>query len=98
MKRIAIIYSSEKPKAGAQARKLKTWLKRRDCAGIIVPSSTKKLAPFDMALTLGGDGTMLRACKFLAPAGIPVLGINLGTLGFLAETNPNEASAFLDNI
>ena len=98
MTRVAIIYNSEKPKAGTQARRLKTWLRRHDCVGIIVPSSTKKLGAFDFALTLGGDGTMLKASRFLAPARIPVLGINLGTLGFLAETNPDEAYAFLENI
>lgn len=98
MTRIAIIYNSEKPKARTQARRLKVWLKKRGCAGIIVPSSTKKLGSFDFALSLGGDGTMLRASRYLAPAGIPVLGINLGTLGFLAETNPAESFAFLEKI
>lgn len=39
----------------------------------------------DCALVLGGDGTLLRAARTLMDSGIPLLGINLGTLGYLAE-------------
>ena len=39
-------------------------------------------------LTLGGDGTILRTVKAIGPRGIPVLGVNLGGLGFLADTPP----------
>lgn len=43
---------------------------------------------FDMAVALGGDGTLLRAARQIGYAGTPILGINYGTLGFLA--NPSE--------
>lgn len=39
----------------------------------------------DVVLALGGDGTMLGALRLAAPAGVPVLGVNIGTLGYLAE-------------
>src|SRR5262245_56163483 len=45
----------------------------------------------DIAVVLGGDGTMLRACRLVADQGKPVLGINLGQLGFLAMFAPAEA-------
>ena len=44
----------------------------------------------DMIITLGGDGTILRTARIAAPHGIPVLGVNLGRLGFLAEMQPSE--------
>ena len=45
----------------------------------------------DVAIVLGGDGSMLDACEKAAPAGLPVLGINLGNLGFLTTLEKNEA-------
>ncbi|GAB4542732.1 MAG: NAD(+)/NADH kinase [Anaerolineae bacterium] len=47
-------------------------------------------AHLDMLVTLGGDGSMLRAARMASQHGIPILGINLGRLGFLAEVQPDE--------
>ncbi len=44
----------------------------------------------DLLVTLGGDGSMLRAARMSAPLGVPILGINLGRLGFLAEVEPDQ--------
>lgn len=52
----------------------------------------------DFALVLGGDGTMLRACKKLYDKDIAVLGINFGNLGYLTECNPDNAISAIDKI
>ena len=44
----------------------------------------------DVLLSLGGDGTFLTAAQFAVPAGIPVLGVNFGRLGFLSENDPDR--------
>jgi NAD+ kinase len=44
----------------------------------------------DLLVVLGGDGSMLRAARMGAPHGVPLVGINLGRLGFLVEVRPDE--------
>lgn len=45
----------------------------------------------DMMVVLGGDGTLLRAAEVARPGGVPMLGVNLGRMGFLAEVDREEA-------
>ena len=47
---------------------------------------------FDLVVTLGGDGTVLRAGHLCAPKNIPILPVNLGSLGFLIELSPEDWS------
>lgn len=49
----------------------------------------------DMVLAVGGDGTFLSAASMVAQRGVPLLGINLGRIGFLSENNPQDALARL---
>ena len=46
-----------------------------------------------LAITRGGDGTFLRAARLCAPVRVPILGINLGRVGFLSEISPEEFNA-----
>lgn len=46
----------------------------------------------DLAIVVGGDGTLLKAGRLLSDRDIPVIGINLGRLGFLVDISPNEIS------
>lgn len=49
-----------------------------------------KLKKFDLVITLGGDGTILKAATLIKDSGIPILGINLGRLGFLARVEKTK--------
>jgi NAD+ kinase len=49
-------------------------------------------------VSLGGDGTMLRAMRLVRHSNVPVLGVNLGRLGFLAESDPPELAEALSAI
>ncbi|MBN1219580.1 MAG: NAD(+)/NADH kinase [Anaerolineae bacterium] len=49
-----------------------------------------RLADLDLLITLGGDGSMLRAARLTAGQRIPILGVNMGRLGFLTEVQPAE--------
>jgi NAD+ kinase len=55
-----------------------------------VPVSPVAAGGAEMVLVIGGDGTLLRAAELARPAGVPLLGVNLGHVGFLAEAEPEN--------
>jgi len=52
----------------------------------------------DAVVVFGGDGTLLRAARLVAPRGIPILGVDAGTLGFLTEAQPDELATVLPDV
>ena len=74
----------------------------RDAARIsddVEPVSEAQLVDqADTLISLGGDGTMLGALRLVAHRPVPVLGVNLGNLGFLVEVEPHELDAALDRL
>ncbi len=50
---------------------------------------------FDILISIGGDGTILRAASFIRDSGIPILGVNAGRLGFLAKVQKENIESFL---
>jgi len=58
----------------------------------------REIEHLDMLITLGGDGTILRAARLAAPVNVPILGVNLGQLGFLAELTADEVLSKLPDI
>jgi NAD+ kinase len=55
-----------------------------------VPTGPEAAAGADLVVVLGGDGTLLRAAELARPSGVPLLGVNLGRVGFLAEADLNS--------
>jgi NAD+ kinase len=51
---------------------------------------SESLAGTDLLICLGGDGTVLRAARVIVPHPVPILGVNMGRLGFLTEVRPGE--------
>lgn len=70
---------------------------RIDCEAVPV-AATELTAAADLLISLGGDGTMLRTMRLAVGGHAPVLGVNVGRLGFLAEIDTPELPAALDAI
>jgi NAD+ kinase len=63
--------------------------------GVLHLASDRDAMDADVLLSLGGDGTVLRAVHLLDGAPVPILGVNVGTLGYLTEIEPSECIASL---
>ncbi len=60
--------------------------------------SDKDLLSMDLVLSLGGDGTFLKTSQFVGALEIPILGINLGHLGFLVDISGDEISSAIETV
>lgn len=90
----AIISKIDDKRAGAYARMLISRLEQKS----IRVSLNEITAGLDLIIVLGGDGTLLHIAEHAARFSIPVVGINLGNLGFLTELTENESEHALDKI
>jgi len=72
----------------------KNLIKKEQVAGVIKENDFNT----DYAISLGGDGTFLRAASRVGAKQIPIIGVNMGRLGFLADVLPNEIEEVLDDI
>lgn len=82
-------------------RGIPTYVPREDAAILeLDPGQTVAAldGTVDCVIVLGGDGTFLRAARLMAPHGVPILGINLGTLGFLTEIEVRETQSALERL
>jgi NAD+ kinase len=100
-KRIAIVVNTDKPGASEQVEGLRPWLaERAEIVGVASnydePPEAFRLA--DLCVVFGGDGTLLSAARALAGAGVPLLGVNLGKLGFLADYSVEHLRKHLDDV
>ncbi len=94
LQRIGILYNARIPQARPLAGEMEEWVAQRVgdvrvCA-IDDASSALCLPEVDLFVTLGGDGSILQAAQLAAPHGVLILGINLGRVGFLTESETGE--------
>ncbi len=103
-KRIALVFNQTISDAESITREMEGLVTSRLPASTIRSCSQKefpavvKVETFDMVVALGGDGTMLRVSHACAKKEIPVLGVNLGRLGFLAELQRGSWVPGLDQV
>src|SRR5215471_10593400 len=69
------------------------------CAGAtVLPAGPDAAKDAELVIVLGGDGTLLRAAEIARPARTPLLGVNLGHIGFLAEAEPDDLAGAVDQV
>jgi len=106
-----IIGNIDKPATKEVAANLLDYLKKKRAPFVVHESLAKLLGVSDsavaeqdlpgkctMLIALGGDGTMLSTARIIGQRGIPILGVNLGKLGFLAEVSVEELQSCIDDI
>jgi NAD+ kinase len=110
-KSVAIVSKQEKPEVGSVLPGLLSWLQKHQYQ-VVVDRETAPYAPgievvdreemasrpLRFVVVLGGDGTLLAAARAVAKLGIPVVGVNLGSLGFLTEVRLEELYPTLEGI
>ncbi|WP_326638897.1 NAD kinase [Streptosporangium sp. NBC_01755] len=85
--------------AGLTVRVLSAEADEIACAGTdVVPAGSTAVDDAEMMIVLGGDGSLLRAAEFARPAGVPLLGVNLGHVGFLAEAEVENLAVAVDSV
>ncbi len=105
-----IIANKRKPDIGSVTDGLRAWLEARGAAVVIwddlsgcvsageFASIEETAAQSEIVIALGGDGTLLRAARALEDRLTPILGVNIGSLGFLTEVTVDEVYVALDEI
>jgi NAD+ kinase len=111
MKRASIISKQGKPELARVVREVAGWLRDHGYS-ITADAATCEFCPEcelmerealvesrpDFVIVLGGDGTLLSTARSVAKAGVPILGINLGSLGFLTEVKQEEIPQALADV
>jgi NAD+ kinase len=94
--RVFVLGNANRPGVRQEADRLLPFLKQH--CGVVVcdliqETDLSQAPAVDLALVLGGDGAILRAARQMGYHQTPVLGVNLGKLGFLADLTPDELQA-----
>lgn len=109
MKKIGIICKSGRREPREILRELLPWLRGKGYETFVEQEAADALniegfsrdliaSTVDVVFVLGGDGTMLSVSRAVAARSVPILGINLGSMGFMAEINKDELYEVVDRI
>jgi len=110
VKTYGIIAKRNKPEALSLTRDIISWLAQREISTVVDPAIAEQVgctqpvemdaipSRADLLIVLGGDGTLLSTARLKGVASIPVLGINLGGLGFLTEIFKEETFEVLEKV
>lgn len=96
VKRVGILYHPKVDEARAFSREIERFLDAKGvsswlCSAWEEDKTKPQVAGSDLLLSIGGDGTILRTARSAVPHSVPILGINLGNLGFMTELKTTEA-------
>ncbi len=95
MATVAFVPHPDRPTGLALAGDAGGWLKQNGHDAIVVQPGDS-LPDVELVVSLGGDGTMLHCIALVGARPIPVLGVNLGHLGYLTEVDPDDLVSALD--
>lgn len=110
IKRIGIVANVEKENIAGHVKSLKEWLEEKGVEVFLGVEISRKMAlgaglkwndlaeKSQLVVVLGGDGTILRTARYVAGYKVPILGINMGSFGYLTEVNLNEMHSTLELI
>ncbi|MSR78285.1 MAG: NAD(+)/NADH kinase [Candidatus Omnitrophica bacterium] len=89
---VGIIVNARKPSAAELLPKLRTWLEKRNVPVLdsLTTEREQVIRQSSMIICLGGDGTLLSVASQMRENSVPILGVNLGELGFLTEVKQEE--------
>ncbi len=91
----AVFYNEHKTHTAPLAEEVCAFLRQNGVQTELITALDGLTAETDLLVSMGGDGTMLYCARAAAPLGIPIFGINCGTLGFLAACEQDDALASL---
>ena len=94
LRRVLLVANLDKKVAGPLCDEIRSFLEESGVSVTVFAfqgqASKLPVEEFDLAICLGGDGTVLFCARLLAPAGVPILPINLGRFGFITEVSPDQ--------
>jgi NAD+ kinase len=103
-KRPVVTAYPKMPEALAEGEAITAYLKGKGldspCGSLYDEGLRKRVksGEFDLLIAVGGDGSMLRAGHLCAPSGVPILGVNLGRLGFLIQVDRKEWREYFEKL